>query len=602
MMRTRAIQLLAVGAFGMGGCEINVDTPFDDPFLPGNPDFGVPPMLPSEHAHRAETPPPPVSGGTMAVSTDGALIVIADPDRDQIYFVDRANGPPSLLETLRLEPGTEPGRVVTTPSWAHVVYRGTHRVASIDLTTRRVDRVRETCREPRGVEAYDDQLHVACASGALWSFEGDAAAPARRLQLEPDLRDVVRSGDRLFVSVFRTGDVLELDAQGQLMRRYALPVPPMAEGLAEARVAWRMFRADDAVVVVHQLASSQPISINDGGYGGIGNVLPCSNSIVASAVTRIRPEDGVRSVGVLATPGLVVDAAYAPAADRLVWGSPSETDPSISLTEATVALDQDSFQCLGGFRGQASPVRPITSVVTAPDGEQFAFSREPAALRSFNTRAWLDLEQPSVRDTGHTVFHGTTFGGLSCASCHPEGTDDGHVWDFVGIGPRRTQVLRGGISETAPFHWDADFRDMRALAADVLARRMLGGELTTAQVDLLSDWMDTVPNLAPAGDVEPQAVARGRQIFERSDVQCANCHAGPRLMTSSSFDVGTGGVFQVPSLTALRYRAPYMHDGCAETLGDRLRDPDCGGGDQHGRTSHLNTEELQDLEAYLRSL
>ena len=33
-------------------------------------------------------------------------------------------------------------------------------------------------------------------------------------------------------------------------------------------------------------------------------------------------------------------------------------------------------------------------------------------------------------------------------SCHPEGGDDGHVWD-EGIGKRRSQSLRGGILATA---------------------------------------------------------------------------------------------------------------------------------------------------------
>jgi cytochrome c peroxidase len=34
-------------------------------------------------------------------------------------------------------------------------------------------------------------------------------------------------------------------------------------------------------------------------------------------------------------------------------------------------------------------------------------------------------------------------------------------------------------------------------------------------------------------------------------------------------DVGTGSALQVPSLHGLALRAPYMHDGCAETLLDR---------------------------------
>ena len=34
----------------------------------------------------------------------------------------------------------------------------------------------------------------------------------------------------------------------------------------------------------------------------------------------------------------------------------------------------------------------------------------------------------------------------------------------------------------------------------------------------------------------------------------------------STVDVGTGGMFQVPSLKAARYHGPSMHDGCASSL------------------------------------
>ena len=40
---------------------------------------------------------------------------------------------------------------------------------------------------------------------------------------------------------------------------------------------------------------------------------------------------------------------------------------------------------------------------------------------------------------------------LACASCHPEGHDDGQVWNFSALGPRRTQSLAGGIAGTEPF-------------------------------------------------------------------------------------------------------------------------------------------------------
>ena len=65
--------------------------------------------------------------------------------------------------------------------------------------------------------------------------------------------------------------------------------------------------------------------------------------------------------------------------------------------------------------------------------------------------------------------------------------------------------------------------------------------------------------------------------------------------------MGTGGLFEVPSLRGVGLRLPLLHNGCADTLEKRF-DPDCGGGDQHGSTSQLGASEIADLVAYLGSL
>jgi hypothetical protein len=45
-----------------------------------------------------------------------------------------------------------------------------------------------------------------------------------------------------------------------------------------------------------------------------------------------------------------------------------------------------------------------------------------------------------------------------------------------------------------------------------------------------------------------------------------------------------------------------MHDGCAATLEARFTSTVCGGGDDHGKTSHLTPAQLSDLVGYLESL
>jgi cytochrome c peroxidase len=113
-------------------------------------------------------------------------------------------------------------------------------------------------------------------------------------------------------------------------------------------------------------------------------------------------------------------------------------------------------------------------------------------------------------------------------------------------------------------------------------------------------WVDKIPPVEAPPAEDPLAAERGRALFNNGEVGCASCHAGERLTNNVSVNVGTGAAFQVPSLVGLAWRAPYMHDGCAKTLSDRFRP--CGGGDAHGKTSHLTDEERADLIAYLETL
>jgi hypothetical protein len=230
-------------------------------------------------------------------------------------------------------------------------------------------------------------------------------------------------------------------------------------------------------------------------------------------------------------------------------------------------------------------------------------TREPAGISfvSGSGLLWgrLDFGQPSRFDTGHAMFHFSAGAGLSCASCHAEAGDDGHVWEFEGIGPRRTQALRGGILGSEPFHWDGDMRSFDQLVHEVFAGRMNGFATSKDQSDALANWIDRQPALQVTA-ADSAAVERGQALFASEAVGCASCHSGPLLSNNQSFDVGTGVTVQVPSLHNVSFRTPLMHDGCAPTLAARFES--CGGGDQHGHTSQLSQAEIGDLIAYVETL
>jgi mono/diheme cytochrome c family protein len=226
-------------------------------------------------------------------------------------------------------------------------------------------------------------------------------------------------------------------------------------------------------------------------------------------------------------------------------------------------------------------------------------TREPATLQMPELGVTIALSEVSRADTGHALFHANSGAGIACASCHAEGQEDGRIWEFDCLGPRRTMSISGGISTRTPYHWTGDLPNFPSLMQEVYVGRMSGQLFGPDVVGATLQWIDSIPRLPPVvGD--PAAVARGQVLFDDPTHGCISCHNGPHMTNNQLRDVGTGGTFKVPALTGLAWQAPYLHNGCASTLADRFGS--CGGGDQHGVTSNLSSQETADLIAYLQSL
>lgn len=362
--------------------------------------------------------------------------------------------------------------------------------------------------------------------------------------------------------------------------------------------------------MVHQRARSSQVVIgepgsNFGSYAGAGD---CGSAVVHTAIATVGPLStgplvlGSSTMGVLTLP---VDVAISTEGARLaVVGALQKAVAEITLSSAEVSdgcahgLTDSRFLAAGG-----DPV----AAAYHPDGRLFVQLREPPMLEVHGSLAsevidLIDLPGPSRRDSGYELFHGDpdlNAMAVVCASCHPEGREDGRVWDFGTSGLRRTQSLAHGVSGTAPFHWDGALVDLRALVDEVMVNRMGAMTQSDARVAALQSWLDSVPRLPPLIAVDAAQAARGEALFHDQVVGCDGCHAGNKLTSNESVDIGTGGEFQVPSLLGVGARAPFMHDGCAATLRDRFGP--CGG-DRHGTTSHLSAEQLDDLVAYLETL
>ena len=585
---------------------------------------------------------PPISGGTMLTTRDGSTVVAADSDRDQLYFVDAQGA--RHLHTRALNEGDEPGRVVEDAAGRiHVVLRHAGAIVTMGREADSAISRRAVCAQPRGI-AYDaagDQLHVACAEGKLVSLSAAPTelTPLRVLELGSDLRDVLVRGDQLFVTRFRSAELLVLDTDGVLretrvpktfardqerMRPSASSCSPVTASetirvQSTPNVAWRAIDVPKkGVSMLHQRSRTDEVLITRGGYG-FGS---CDGAIVQTAVTVGLDTDQPLTADI-ADATLAVDFAIDPDATFMVmiapgnfggmsqlqvtplaWFDPS-AQPDAASAQAGAIVGRDMAPC-ASIEPLADPRGQATALTLTSAYELAVQEREPAAisfydLRTRSMRTRIELGGASRFDTGHAIFHARTAAGLACASCHPEAGDDAHVWTFEGIGPRRTQTLRGGLLGTEPLHWNGDMADLRTLVKEVFVGRMSGFSPTPQQADALALWLDAQPALH-AAPADAAAAERGKLLFESEETRCAQCHAGDRFTNNRSENVGTGAELQVPSLKGVRFRTPLMHDGCAATLSERFTNTACGGGDQHGTTSHLSAPQVSDLTAYLETL
>ncbi|MFO0609841.1 MAG: c-type cytochrome [Polyangiales bacterium] len=582
--------LVAAFASGLAACLIDGEgaPPRSSSRLP-------PPRFAARGTARAA---PPIAGGTLLALRGGEAVAAADPDHDAVWIVPLHEGAP---HRVALHAGDEPGRLAQdADGQIHVVLRGAGAVATVDPAGGAVTARREVCPAPRGI-AWDGAasvLRVACAGGEFVTLPPEG--PARSVErLRGDLRDVVAVDGTPVVTTFRAGAVERLTLTGG---RVTAAISVRAVDAARA-LAWRAAPAvGGGFVTLSQRVSSRTLGVPaappplDGYYGDVGVSAPMAPRIEVSGPGGAIGVDFDVSDG-----GLAVDVAAA--FDGARW--------RVALVSPGWAFGQGVAQAREWtFEPSALPLaRPLSTRALRVAGQAVAVayterrelvvqSRAPGRIVT-PTRE-IALYDDAVGDAGHDVFHASTASGLACASCHPEGGEDGMVWQFADVGARRTPSLRGGILRTAPFHWDGDLRDMGALCETVFTARMGGGALAPAQVQSLGRWLDglTAPR-APAGDVD--AIARGEALFRAEGTACASCHSGPALTNNATAAVGTGRPFQVPSLVGLAYRAPYMHDGCAATLAARFTDPACGGGDAHGRTSHLTPAQVDDLVAFLAS-
>ncbi len=550
------------------------------------------PLLPVTRSPGAK----PILGGTLLVTSDGTRAVMSDPDRNQVFVVDLATD--TLLNSVAMQEGDEPGRLVEGSSGhVYVTLRRGNALAEIDVESATQLRRIPTCAGPTGIDfdAQRDWIVVGCHTGRLLALDLDSGEPTWELQGPSDLRDVIVSGEQYIASEFKTATLHVIPAGASNMDAVQQIRPEDREVYTSGRTNYspnllrRVVRLQQGELLLqHQYANQS--SLFSQYYGS-------SAGISFGALSSFNTTTGTLTSLVNLTKNQFYDVAVSLDGSRMAALTTDIWISSVREIFRQTVTSTDPAEPQPGRWGESFLDGQGSAVAYDSGGRILVQVREPAALQIVGG-ARIKLSDRSFFDTGQALFHASTAAGVACASCHPEGGDDGITWDFALLGKRQTMSLQGGLLDTLPLHWEGELGDFLELMQDTYAVRMGGNMPSPAQAQAVGEWIHEQTPL-PREPVQNLAdVERGRQVF--SSAGCDRCHTGETSTDGQNHDVGTGRRYHTPTLRNLVGTAPYMHDGCAPTLRDRF-DPACGG-DKHDPAEPLTPEELNALIAYLLTL
>jgi DNA-binding beta-propeller fold protein YncE len=277
------------------------------------------------------------------------------------------------------------------------------------------------------------------------------------------------------------------------------------------------------------------------------------------------------------------------------------------------------------IRAVPLPAGPTGLAVDPETGKAYAFSLFDGKLTEVDMRALAatakEADTPPMRtlqlvratplaeaaDRGRRLFHMSenprlSKDGRTCASCHPDGRDDGLVWSTPN-GPRQTIFLAGRVRHEPPFGWMAKNVSLEAHMR-VTMKNLKGTGLEVAEEEALASYLVAMKGPPARAHARTEEEERGRTIFESADAECSSCHQGTDKSDHEAHDVkssATGDTtqeFLAPSLVGVAGSAPYFHDGRYSSL-DELIDKSDG---KMGTTGGLSVEDKKALAAYLRTL
>jgi DNA-binding beta-propeller fold protein YncE len=601
----------------------------------------------------------------QVLALDGqVLVTVRDPG---LLLVFRAEGA-SLVEAARVPlPGDAWGLAVTPDERTALVSSAwTHRISAVDLATSTRKWSLDVPREPRGIvvrpdgkSAYVthlvggavtrvDQLDGAPAARPVDLHPAPASAPIKGKKSSFDLDATLAyaavlspAGDRLFVPRHALGayggtmwfgraavDVLLTADDTTLAPDRAAPGPSYTKQGDLPPDVQAQESADGPVPIADPPAFVQPRAV---AYRRATRTL-----LVAGEGSDSLAELDARSID----PALGALHRY-DFADRKKM---EEGEPSRCGAPTGLALSADDAYAWVFCRSSAD----LAIVKLDPlDGKGLDSSIIPVVHLADDP---LPEKAARGRRLFYTAVDAVVSGGIGCAGCHPDGRDDGHVWQeqivegttapkaglltaaptrngSIWSGehgavlhkgyPRQTPMLAGRVAARGPYGWYG--------RESILEQRLTvgfgqhGGGFWGVRATDQVGRAEAIAAFLRRGLVTPPKERRaltaieqrGEEIFGSAETRCATCHfPGTDYTDRSVVSLGIppwrplfttearDQTYKTPSLLFVGGTPPYFHDGRAATLADLIDQND----DHMGRTRQLSRDDRAALAAFLATI
>jgi YVTN family beta-propeller protein len=579
------------------------------------------------------------SNSLLDVSPDGGLLLAANADSASVTVVDTRAA--KALHEIKV--GREPQGVTwigAGPLAAVACYRDDLVVIFDARQGKVLTRIR-VAAEPYGIVA-DRAGRRAWVTheypGTVSEIDLAARKVVRELQVGAYLRGLALAPDekRLYVTEFYTGILRAVD-------------------LASGKVvdSWKGHTTDNLCrnVVLHPRRPKaylphirSRIHIIDGG----GSIFP------QLSICDLRRGPGRRrtSVGLDTYNGVYVvtnvwEAALSPDGSRMytIYAGTNDMNVSNVLDDDYAEIERVGRAVQVGKNPRAVRVSPDGKRVYVYNALDFAVGiYDAAGMRRLHTVKVCASPKTPEWVRGKVLFNTALYPmtarrWVACSSCHPDGHDDGRVWQNPE-GLRRTTALFG-VAHTHPLHWSGDRDEVQDFEYTIRSPLMAGPGLLhgalkpkrafemveleektsgrSKDLDALAIYSNSFefrlsPHIPAPGKLTP-AAERGKRLFFSKAVGCATCHGGPYYTDSSltrpfkRHNVGTGDddpsekmgpEYDTPTLLGVYHHNAYLHHGKAKTLREVLTT--FNKGDRHGKTSHLRPAEIDDLVEFLKAL